>query len=44
MSLELFADDSKAIATVRDAIYRQKVQLDLFAIEKYIVSGKITYY
>ena len=32
--LELFANDSKAIAPVRDAIYRQKVQLDLSAIEK----------
>ena len=32
---ELFANDSKAIAPIRDAIDRQKVQLDLLAIEKW---------
>ena len=33
--LEPFADDSKAIAPVCDAIDKQKMQLNLFAIEKW---------
>ena len=33
--LELFIDNSKVIAPIRDAIDRQKVQLDLLATEKW---------
>ena len=40
--LELFADDTKAIASVRDAIDRKKVQLDLSAIEKCCQENHLT--
>ena len=41
MSLELFADDSKAIAPVRDATGRQNLQLDLSANEKWSLENHL---